>query len=261
MIKKFFSLINLWLSSENKWINISKFIKENYISDRETILLLKKNPKIGIVRYGNSELGLIVGNSPRTQKYNKELKKKLVNICQKYNSDLSKKFLLAMPIDSLIIKGINRNLPKWYPGIAAKYAMKFLIKKNEIYGSPFCFRVTEVIDKDIKDYIELIKSLFFNRQIIYVGPMEGKNAEIPSFIEPLVILKIPKENAFEKFDDIINKIKNVCQNYKDPLVVIVGGITATALSYELNMLNITCYDFGQYLRTYKNYEKNSNNEY
>ena len=30
----------------------------------------------------------------------------------------------------------------------------------------------------------------------------------------------------------------------------VGGTTASAISYELNLSNITCYDFGQYYRLY-----------
>ena len=45
----------------------------------------------------------------------------------------------------------------------------------------FCFRVTEVIDNDMEDYFKLIESLFIYRQVIYVGPMQGKNSEILNF--------------------------------------------------------------------------------
>lgn len=253
------NLLILWLNSKNKWIDPKKIIRNNLLSDRETLLLLKKNPKLGIIRNGNSELGVIVGNSPQTQKYDKQLKDILVNNFRNYNSITSKRYVLALPLEALIVGYTKRNIPNWYPGTASRWAMRFLVKKNQIYGSPFCFRVTEVLDNDMKDYLNLIKSLFVKRKIIYVGPMEKKNAEIPIFIRPSEIIKIPDKNAFIKFEEIVMKIKKVCKNYQNPLVVIVGGTTASAISYELNMSGVTCYDFGQYNRLYKKYLLNKNN--
>lgn len=247
----------LWIFSENKWVNSNKLIKENLLSDRETILYLKNNQTVGIIRYGNSELGLIVGNSPKTQKYNKELKNILVNTCRKYNSTSKKKYLLALPLESLT-PGLNnpkRNIPNWYPGLASRWAMRFLAKKSQKYGSAFCFRIREVIDNDMDDYIRLIESLFIGRNVIYVGPMEGKNSEVPEFLKPLEVLKIPEKNAFEKYKEILKKIKLLCEKYENPLVVMVGGTTASALSYELNLSNITCYDFGQFNRLYHKFLK------
>ena len=241
-------LLILWASSENKFFNSKKLIKDNALSDRETILHLKNNPRTGIIRFGNSELGLIVGNSAKTQEYNHKLKNILVDICFNYNSINNKKYLITLPLDTSKRKGV----PSWYPGRAAKWAMKFLVKKNQKYGT-HCFRITEVIDDDMDSYIGLIKNLFLNRDIVYVGPLDGKNPDIPKFITPKEVLKIPEKNAFEQTENIITQIKNICKNYKDPLVGVVGGITACAISYELNMSNITCYDFGQYERLYKKY--------
>lgn len=254
-IYKIFNLLILWLLSENKWVNPYKLINENTLSDRETIIYLKKNPRTGIIRYGNSELGLIVGNSPKTQKYCKKLGDKLINNCRNYNSSTIKKYLLALPLESLVSGHNNtkRILPSWYPGIASRWAMRFLVKKSQMYGSPFCFRIFNVDDNDMENYLSLIRSLFIGRKIIYVGPKQGKNKEIPSFISPSETINIPEKNAFEKFEEIVAQIKNLCTNYKNPLVVIVGGTTASAISYELNMSNITCYDFGQYNRLHKKY--------
>ena len=88
--------------------------------------------------------------------------------------------------------------------------------------------------------------------------MQGKNRNFPDFMAPSEILKIPEKNAFDQFESIITQIKNVCANYKDPLVIIVAGITASVISYELNISNITCYDFGQYDRIYKKYLEDKN---
>lgn len=249
---KILELLKLWLYSDNKWLSFDIMINQNNLSDRETILHLKKNPKIGIIRYGNSELGLLIGNSPKTQKYNKKLKNLLIETFKNYNSITNNKYLLAIPLDF----SKRKSVPDWYPGKFAKLAMKLLVSKKQIYGSAFCFRICDVLDEDIEEYIKLVKSLFLNRDIIYVGPLTGKNEEIPNFITPVEVLKIPEKDAFEKFDDIVSQIKKLCTNYKDPLVVIVGGVTASVISYKLNISNITCYDFGQYLRLYKKYLEN-----
>ena len=71
-IYKIFSLLILCLACKDKWYSRNKLASENVLSDRQTLTYLKKNPNVGIIRYGNSELGLIVGNSPKSQKYNKK---------------------------------------------------------------------------------------------------------------------------------------------------------------------------------------------
>lgn len=260
-IDKIFRLIKLWLLSDNKWIDPHKIIRENSLSDRETILYLKKNPKVGIVRNGNSELGLMVGNSPRTQEYDKNLAEKLIDNCRNYNFATRKKYLLALPLETLVVGYTKRTaIPKWYPGRAARLAMRFLVKKNQTYASQFCFRIIDVEDEDMDSYLRLVESLFSSREVIYVGPMQGKNPEIPKFITPVEILKIPEKNAYSKFHYIVEQIKKLSMNYKDPLVVIVGGATASVISYELNISNITCYDFGQYNRLYKKYLHNKTSD-
>lgn len=250
---KIYNLSILWLLSENKWLDPYKLIMENQLSDRHTLLYLKRNPRVGIIRNGNSELGLIIGNSPQTQQYDKKLRDKLVNNCRNYSSNTMKQYLLALPLETLVVGYTKRNIPDWYPGRGSRWAMRFLVKTSQMYASPFCFRITDVEDDDMEGYIELVKSLFVRRKIIYVGPMQDKNREIPNFIIPSEILKIPEKNGFKKFDIIITQIKKLCENYENPLVVIVGGATASAISYELNISNITCYDFGQYNRLYQKY--------
>ncbi len=253
LLYKIYNLLILWIRSENKWIDPHYLIRNNLLSDRETLLHLKENPNVGIIRNGNSELGLIIGNSPQTQKYNKILRDRLVQNCRYYNFDTMKKYLLALPLETLIVGYTNRNIPDWYPGRASRWAMRFLVKKSQVYASPFCFRITDVEDEDMKSYFELLKSLFVGRKIIYVGPKNNRNSEIPDFISPCEILTIPEKNAFANFEKILTQIKNLCKNHKNPLVVIVGGTTASALSYSLNISNITCYDFGQFNRLYKKY--------
>lgn len=128
---KIYHLSMLWLSSEHKWMNMNELINKNLLSDRETLLCLKKNPKVGIIRNGNSELGLMVGNSPKTQEYNKAIRDRLVNNCKNYNSTTIKNYLLALPLDSLFSSyKKKRGIPDWYPRGAASLAiLSFKLKK------------------------------------------------------------------------------------------------------------------------------------
>jgi hypothetical protein len=255
-LDKIFHLLGLCLASKFRF---KFFYEERHLSDRETILLLKRFPKLGIVRYGNSELGLMVGNSIKHQVYSKKLKNKLVYICRSYNSISKNRFLLGLPLDACTINSTNtRNLNKRSWGKAVRFSLNFLVKKNITYVSPFCFRVSDVVDDNLENYISIVEDLFIDREVIYVGPLQGKNPNIPGFINAVDVLKIPEKNAFTEFDAILSQIKDLCLNYDNPLVVVVGGITATVLSYELNMSNITCYDFGQFARLHQKYKDKLN---
>ena len=157
-INKIFRLIKLWLLSENKWINPYKIIRENSLSDRETILYLKKNPKVGIIRNGNSELGLMVGNSPRSQEYDKNLAEKLIDNCRNYNFATRKKYLLALPLETLVVGYTKRTaIPRWYPGRAARLAMRFLVKKKQTYALVFGNEVKGVSQEVVSQSDQVIE--------------------------------------------------------------------------------------------------------
>ena len=108
----------------------------------------------------------MVGSSPKTQNYNKNLRDKLINICRNYNSLTMKKYLLALPLERLSYGISKRDLPEWYPGKAGRLVMRFLVKKKQIYASPFCFRIINVDDNDLENYIMIVKSLFIGRKIL-----------------------------------------------------------------------------------------------
>ena len=75
--------------------------------------------------------------------------------------------------------------------------MRFLVKKNQLYASPHCFRIIDVYDNNIDEYVRLVESLFVNREVIYVGPMQGKNSD-SEFLKPLEFLKIHEKEMHLK---------------------------------------------------------------
>ena len=46
---KIYHLLMLWLSSEHKWLNMNELINKNLLSDRETLLFLKKIQKLALL--------------------------------------------------------------------------------------------------------------------------------------------------------------------------------------------------------------------
>ncbi len=219
-----------------------------FMSDEEVLLYLKNNKK-GIVRYGSGENGYLVGYPRPHQKHDKRLEKKTKDILKNWKKDLNENnYLLTLPLDSVL--GVNweeRNLQgKVWRGVMSYSLLPFL-KKNHVYGSPFCFRLKDAIYKNKERYVSLIKDLFKDKDIIYVGPEK----EFEVMFEPVEFIKIPPKDVFDRYEELKNEIKEKAKKYNDPLVVITAGVAATALSAELNDEGILTYDAGSIFRWYK----------
>lgn len=217
-----------------------------FLSDRETLKFLMEN-EVGIIRYGDGELNFTVGYPAIHQKQNRVLRKKLRNILKDYNKP--EKFILTLPLD-LLLKGNfeERNSPKenWH---APKYAALPLLKKNAFYGSALCFRLKKSLDDDTKERAKEFLEFLKKKDIIYVGGGESYKA----FVSPVSVIKIPDRDAFSDYKAIMGKIEKAYRSVSagDVLVIISGGVTATALSADLNNKDILTYDIGSFFHHLK----------
>ncbi|MEX0924385.1 MAG: GT-D fold domain-containing glycosyltransferase [Candidatus Paceibacterota bacterium] len=208
-----------------------------FLSDRETIEYIK-NSNVGIVRYGDGELNYTVGYPAVHQTQNATLKRKLTNVLAGYAGP--KTYLLAVPLDLLLTKNYaerNSTPENWR---APKYAALPLLKKGAVYGSPFCFRLQDVIDDNPEEYKELVLSLFKERDVIYVG----SGQDVAKHISPATSIPIPSHNTYKYYHTLLKKITNEANQFKNPLIAISGGVTATILAAELNEKGILAYDTG-----------------
>ncbi|MEX1026545.1 MAG: GT-D fold domain-containing glycosyltransferase [Candidatus Paceibacterota bacterium] len=209
-----------------------------FLSDRETIQYLKDTGK-GIVRYGDGELNFTAGYPAIHQTQDRTLRTKLTRILKEY--DGTQNYLLALPLDLLLIGNFaerNSTPENWR---APKYAALPFLKKNVIYGSPFCFRLNDVIDSDREEYTKFVHTLFARREIIFVGSREE---DASGTISPVQFISIPERDAFSVYDETIERIQHAAQNLTNPLVLIAGGVTATVLAAKLNDRGIPTYDIG-----------------
>ena len=63
----------------------------------------------------------------------------------------------------------------------------------------------------MEDYLKPIS--LFTDQVIYVGPMQGKNSEIPEFLKPLEFLLKYLKKCSKKFNE--QEIKKLCEKYEN----------------------------------------------
>jgi len=244
----------VWLViAKNLSLNLGQLrnqYKCRFFSDRETLIFLKEHP-VGITRFGDGELGYLSGYSFPHQKQDPVLRKKLLEILKTYNDNSH--FLIALPYDILFKRYQERNAEKtgWN---ASRFSLLPYIKNRSVYGSAFCFRIRNVIDQDKKEYIDILFSLLSNKDVIFVGGGEPH----PGLISFERFIKTPPTDAFDEYFDLLKNIKNSVREVKNPCVVLSCGITATALSAELNNMGILSYDVGLcFSRTLANFIKSS----
>jgi hypothetical protein len=230
----------VWLTiTKNLALNLGQlrnYRKCQYLSDRQTLLYLKDH-QIGITRFGDGEAGYLSGYSFSHQKQNPDLRIKLVEILKTY--DHKSPFLIGFPYDIFFNRYVERNTSKNYWN-SAKYSLLPYVKKEYAYGSAFCFRLPIVIDDDKKEYAQFFISLFLNKDIIFVGRAEP----YPGLISPKCMIKTPPTDAYDEYDQLKETITKRTKEFENPCVLLSCGITATALSADLNRLGILAYDVG-----------------
>ena len=207
-----------------------------FLTDRQTLLFLKEEKK-GIARFGDGELSYLTGYSFPHQKQEAVLRKKLIEILETYHE--SSPLLVGLPYDILFNHHEKRNLPKtvWN---SAKYSMFPYIRQKMTYGSAFCFRMMAVLDDDKEEYSKILLSLFEDKDIIFIG----SGAPYPGLIQIKAFIQTPPVNAFDEYSQLIANIQDKVKTFKNPCVLLSCGITATALSAELNAMGILAYDVG-----------------
>jgi hypothetical protein len=122
---------------------------------------LDKRKNIGITRFGDGELSYLSGYSFQHQKQESVLRKKLKKILTTYNHNSP--FLLALPYDICFNEHQKRNLPKtvWN---SAKFSLLPYIKREHVYGSAFCFRISTVLDEEKNEYAKILLQLFRDKE-------------------------------------------------------------------------------------------------
>lgn len=197
-----------------------------------------------VSRYGDGEFSVIVGNGNGFQKYDAKLANKLsyiltsksdnhiVCICDVFGN------LNFLKDDSIEFNNglLNTKRIKW---------IKLLSKDKEYYNTFFTRPYNMFRDKsNSARWFSKIKNIWDGEEILLVEGEKsrlGIGNDLFSNAKKIERILCPAENAFDKYDDIVNK---VLEQDSGKLVLIALGMTATVLAYDLHKLGYWAIDIG-----------------
>ncbi len=217
----------------------------NIASSKETVEMLYDS-KTSIARFGDGELSYIQKKGLYFQNYNDELANRLNEIL---NSNIPN-LLIGLPI------ALNRENCELYEGYAKEYWIDWLDKneekmlrminsKNKYYSAQISRFYLDYKDKThIEEYVEMLKKIWTNRDIVIIEGEKsrlGVGNDLFSNAKSINRILCPPEDAFLKYNEILNKAKEV---EKDILILLALGPTATVLAYDLHKLGYKAIDIG-----------------
>ncbi|RKD98049.1 GT-D fold domain-containing glycosyltransferase [Halopiger aswanensis] len=214
------------------------------LSEWETLQYLEAND-VGIARFGDGELTYLLGKNTSHDPQYPPLRKKVRQVLSTYSNDTStNQYLVTLPIDVTLgdyYSKHNTDPSAW--SYDKRYAMIPFLKKGVPYGSQFCFRKGEVAH-NVGEYKEKLIQLFSEKDLLYVTDKNRFSEDI----EISEVIEIPPESeidAFYIYDNIKERAIKAYERHHNPLILISAGVTATALSAELNAEGYRTYDIGK----------------
>ena len=201
-----------------------------------------------IIRMGDGETALMLGESIYFQRYDPVLSKRLKEIVANYNKQaefvlcVAKRYIQAKNTE-LYKKKILRS---WF---ISKGYFKYKYPKSIKYGDAHMFYINGFLEESILPQVS-------NKKIICVTNEEdikSKKDLFNSFFDTVVWLAIPDKNSFDVYDDTLNKIENLIKDkeliVKDTLVLVSCGPMGKVLAYDLSKKGVQTIDVGHGLKT------------
>ncbi|MGZ0017179.1 SP_1767 family glycosyltransferase [Yeosuana sp. AK3] len=204
--------------------------------------------KCSVSRFGDGELWVLLGGSISYQTNDKKLQARLKEILS--SNKLKENHIVAIP-DVFEEKKLSLRTEKnqyfWRNHLAKhrKDWYRFLRKNKQYFNNGISRFYSPILDKNKSEiYLQLLKKIWENKSIIII---EGEKSRLgvgndlfdnSKNIERIIC---PPENAFDKYDEIIDSIKGLD---KEKLVLIALGPTATVLSYDLHNIGFWAIDIG-----------------
>ena len=229
------------------------------VSKEKTLNEIIYNKK-SISRLGYDEFRIIFGISAGFQKYEPELAKRLLFILNSKEKNLLiginipyKKKDLEERIDSVKSMWIN-HFQK------SKFKLTKIIKKNKKYYSALITRFYTLF-KDKSNclaYIQKIKKIWDNRDVLIIEGDKtrvGIGNDLLNNSKSIKRIICPNINAFSVYDKILS---SVLKFYKNELILIALGPTATVLAYDLNKYKYQALDIGHIDIEYEHFLRGAN---
>lgn len=238
---------------KNNWdeIFVPK-IRNNF----ETIETLIKYPK-SIIRFGDGEFRLIENDDIPFQDSSNILSKKLLEILDSEDENL----LIGLPYEyyksNVCLRNSNRKfLYSWVP-LWLKHINKYLKNSNTYYSTSIS-QVYAMYEKyDFEKHFHMLKQIWNDKKItIITGDrvLNNINNNIFSNAKEINYVYGPTKNAFEKYEELKNKLLKLSQ---DQILIFAIGPAGKVLAYECFKNGYRVLDLGHVIKDYDTYKKNN----
>ena len=203
------------------------------------------NNNCSIARFGDGEIRLINNENITFQKPNEELSKRLKEII---NSN-EKNILIGLP-DVFCFKDINRSVRQrklfYKKEIVLEYKIYKSIRNDKKFINTHMTRpYLEYKDKsNAENIFNNLKRIWDNKDIVIVegeGTRLGIGNDLFDNVKSINRILCPARDAFDKYDEILNKCKELDKN---KMFLLALGPTATVLAYDLGMDGYQALDLG-----------------
>lgn len=222
---------------------LKKFIRFEILNNDQSIEAIVNTNK-SLARYGDGEMSIINGGYINFQKYNVELAERLKEILLSNNPHL----LIGVPIAIKSTDGYNTVAKDfWNQNMdTGRMHWKKYCNKNKVYcntNMTRLFRDYEDKGNSVR-WFKNFKQIWNDKDVLLIEGTESKlgiNNNLFSNAKNVERILAPSKDAFDKYDEILNIIKEKC---KGRLVLLSLGPTATVLAYDLCKYGIRALDIG-----------------
>lgn len=204
------------------------------------------NENCSISRFGDGEFDMICGVGMKYQKYDNILARRLKEVLD------SKEEKLLIGINNVIDLKYSENYNDfannfwkgWLHNNKFKL-LKLLSKNKQYYSSNITRFYIDYKDKSgVAEYVKNLRRIWNDKDVVIVeGEYSrlGVGNDLFDNINSIQRIICPSENAFEKYDDILNEILKIDRN---KMIMLALGPTATVLSYDLYKKGYNAIDIG-----------------
>lgn len=229
-----------WKNKENK-----EYLKALHImSMNETLRYVIAN-RCSMTRYGDGEFLVMGGGGNGFQKEDKKLALRLCQILQEPLPNL----LICIPsflkdVTPFVMNSRLTGLGFNYSHL--KNCVMPYVPTSYIYGDAFVtrFYMAWRNKNHVVEHVKNLKQLWEGEDLLIVegrGSRLGVGNNLFDNVKSISRILCPQENAYDKYDEILNEVNNYCHGR---LVILALGMTATVLAYDLSKKGIRALDLG-----------------
>lgn len=236
-----YSFFHLYMRIFNKFPHVE--------NEDETVMSILKN-KSSVARFGDGEFLWIFQQRQvgEFEKNSPELAARLLKVLKSDNKDM----ILCVPNIFDNLYGLKPKSISYWEGFLIRKGIKVvnILDPNKIYyDTQFTRPYMDYLPKnqDFSRKFSNLKKIWKDRKVLVVEGDKsrfGVGTDLLNEASSVSRILCPSVNAFEKYDLIYEKAKEIAQNIEDVLILISLGPTATILAYDLNAVGMQAIDIG-----------------